>query len=496
MFWVPRPLLGRMLLLLALGLGGWFAPKASAQDVAPKDGLFITVLDPITDVSINTIKAKIKKAIERQNRKIQIVVFDFNPFEQPAGTSNFIACNELAEYIRNLTLGQVHPSYPRMHTVAFIHKEVSKHTVLPVLACGERVMSNQVKPKSNEYLAKLGDVLRGQEVLSTAAKSAYEAIAETYPSKDLILRMTDRNLILKKVTTPEGVRYVDEKRLPKLLADDKNIKVDPDGPAGLEAGKVMFDPETALKYGLCKALYNSRADLAAALKLPRQALSEDWIVDAPRPTLFDVRGLDKGNLESLERRIRTAVGHGSNFIVLKIDAQGGDTRHVPALAQWLRDLKDNNNIPVKTVAYVPPGRTLGAATFLALRCNDIVMAKDAALGDFSYLLQEKETKAEDLQRLRSMLVPLAKEQGYPPRLFEATLDPDMVLYRVKDRADPSDERLVTEQELDKDKQAAQPRWHSMGRLSRPEGKLLKISADLAREWRVAPYADVETLPAL
>ena len=76
---------------------------------------------------------------------------------------------------------------------------------------------------------------------------------------------------------------------------------------------------------------------------------------------------------------------------------------------------------------MPPGRSSGAATFLALACNEIVMANDAALADFTYL------PADQVDDVKTMLLPLAAEQGYPPLLFEATLSKDLALYRVQNR---------------------------------------------------------------
>ncbi len=155
---------------------------------------------------------------------------------------------------------------------------------------------------------------------------------------------------------------------------------------------------------------------------------------------------------------------------------------------WLRRPKccgtprDDNHLPVKTVAYIPPGRSLGAATFLALACNEIVMAPDAALADFAYLPREQ------LDDVKAMLLPLAREEGYPQVLFEATLTKDMVLYRV--RTKDGEDRVVGEND------AKNPAWQKISRLDPGPGGTLKVTAALADEFHIAQSTAIGSLEAL
>src|SRR5947209_20320081 len=93
---------GRALVLfLALCGGSVRVPSpASLHAQESKDGMFITVPNPIDDKAVSQIKHKVQDAIERQNRNITIIVFDFNPQGQPSGTSDWNSPNHLAEYIR------------------------------------------------------------------------------------------------------------------------------------------------------------------------------------------------------------------------------------------------------------------------------------------------------------------------------------------------------------------------------------------------------------
>src|SRR5262249_43800629 len=114
--------------------------RARAEPPAREDGLFISIRNPITSDVVDNVKAKTKRALERTDRRIRTFIFDFNPGEQaeghPSGTKEYGPCHDLAAYL--LTLQEV-------KTVAFVHNEVTAHTVLPVLACTDIIMSSEAK---------------------------------------------------------------------------------------------------------------------------------------------------------------------------------------------------------------------------------------------------------------------------------------------------------------------------------------------------------------
>src|SRR5207244_8592311 len=132
-------------------------------------------------------------------------------------------------------------------------------------------------------------------------------------------------------------------------------------PDALQVGNAVFDALQAFELGLSSGIKNSPAELAAALQLPRKSLTEDWLVVHEKiyPWRIEVRGpLDKGKVEAIERRLKKAVRQGANFVILQLEAEGGETKHVAATAEVLRALRDDNNLTIKTVASVPPGRAL------------------------------------------------------------------------------------------------------------------------------------------
>ena len=488
-FTKPAAAPGPALVLVLLLWGDMGRPQAlcHAQPAPTRDGLFITVPNPIDDKAVSQIERKVQEAIERQKRNVSIVVFDFNPQGHPSGTSDWNSPNRLAEYIRNLQQGTVPgKNYPNMATVAFVHNQVTKHTVLPVLACRQVIMSNEMDATTRQSKARLGDVTReltGQ--LGETTRLAYTGAAQHFASPDLVQRMLHRDLVLKRVKTADGPRYMSQKSIQALEQTKQPFTVDDQVPDYLQVGNALFDAQQALELGLSSGIKNSQAELAAALNLPRKSLTEDWLVVHEKiyPWRIEVRGpLDKGKLEALERRLKSAVSRNANFLILQLDAEGGETMHVASTAQMLRTLRDENNLPVKTVAYVPPGRALGAATFLALACNEIVMGRDAVLADFNYL------PAEQADQVKAMLIPLAKEQGYPPLLFEAALTKGLVLYRVRTRE--GEDRLIAEADM------KNPGLQKISRLDTDPKQLLKITAPLAEEFKIAQSTDVGSLEAL
>jgi membrane-bound serine protease (ClpP class) len=466
----------------AVLLAFFVASVGFSQESSRKDGLVLTVPNPIKGDTAELLRKKILDAVDRQKRTIETIVFDFNPGELPAGSTSFGSCLELADLIRKLQLGD--PGLPRVTTVAFIHKAVTKHTVLPVLACGQIVFGPD---------GSLGDVPR-EELAKATVRTAYREQAKYHTSPDLIQRVVDPDLAMKRVKTPLGERVVSAATFEEWTKQGKDMAVVPRELPGLEPGKVLIDAETALDVGLARGIFGGRGELVDALGLPRRSMTEDWLIDrTPVAWRIEIRGpIDAGKLQSLERRIKYAIGRNANIIIIQIESDAGDIRNVANLANELRSLKDNTGVnPVRTIAWAPPKRALGAGTFLALGCTEIVMASDGVLSDFRYL------RPADRKIVSEMLLPLAKSQGYPPLLFEATIEPNTTLVRVRSKANPNGPMQLTPfSEFQIDQKSPLPRWSNFGVLTPGEGGLLTITPPLAREFQVASATDIDTVEAL
>jgi membrane-bound ClpP family serine protease len=410
--------------------------RSRADEIGP-DGLFITVPNPITESAVLQIEERVKDAVERQGRTLGVVVFDFNPNAKPAGTSNVFPCMQLKDYIGRLGLGQV-PKCPKVLTVAYVQEEVTDHTVLPVLACREIVMSSK---------GKLGNVLRSQEKpLPKEARQAYEDVAKAWPIPGLVA---------------------------KLLEPSKTLS--------------MFDADEAQKVGLRKALLESRPSVKEQYGLPALSLREDALQGrTPVVWRIEIHGaLDAGKLNSLERRWKEAIRKKANTIIFHLDCEGGETVNAAQYAEKIRTLTDDGGVlPVKTIAYVPPGRSLGAATFLAVGCSEIAMAPDARLGGFDYL---QSATPGDRAVKQTALADLARQQGYHVAFFQAMLDPKLSVYLCRHRTRTGTLALRTDADLaQKDNDWVAQKLVVAG----DKDEFFSLDAKTAHQYGIARYADI------
>src|SRR5438876_6462890 len=88
-----------LVFMLALLAGTLAGTPARAQPA--RDGLFITVPNPIDDKAVSQIERKVQEAVERQKGNITIVVFDFNPQGLPSGSSDWNSPNRFSEFTRH-----------------------------------------------------------------------------------------------------------------------------------------------------------------------------------------------------------------------------------------------------------------------------------------------------------------------------------------------------------------------------------------------------------
>ncbi len=444
-------------------------PAANAQGKF-KDGLFITVENPITDSTTETIKYKIEDAKERQGREIEAVIFDFTS-QGVAGTSKSGPCIELKNLIQKL-------NQQNINTTAFVDGRVTKHTVLPVLACSQLIMSND---------ASLGYIREGNVELTAEVLAGYKDIINKRPGQGALIRkMLDGDLTISKVETAQSVEYVTARELDVKKAKGEIRKVLEN--RILDPGRALFKADEARKYGLCQAIFESRKAIQQNMNLPPQSLQEEWLVSGtPVPWVVKLTGtVNSGKLSSLRRRIGNAIRQGSNLVILHLDCEGGDTSGAAQFVDYLREKRKAN---IKFIAYVPENRHLGAATFLALGCSEIAMASNSSLGDFAYLADQSE---DDREYVRKTLVKLAKDR-YPEELFKATLKRNLGLSVVVLKDNPEVKQLVTLKEYDEDQNSPNPRYSKVADLLPNNDGFLKIDAGTAKDWGIVYYNDLNSL---
>src|SRR5262249_30494411 len=125
-------------------------------------------------------------------RPVFKLIFDFNPDGVPANSADFGACYNL--------VGELRRAQDRgARTIAYVHAAVTRHSVLPVLACDEIVFPRE---------GKLGEAVEPGEALPRPKRAAYEEVAGSRFAPAVVQKMFDKNLALVKAKPNEpGPRY-------------------------------------------------------------------------------------------------------------------------------------------------------------------------------------------------------------------------------------------------------------------------------------------------
>ncbi len=468
----PRGFRSSWLLALVGSLSLYAPAPTRADDKTAEESLFVTVRNPITDQEFNRVKAVTSAAVERWKKAGQRgrlkIVFDFNPDNQAAASDQFASCLSLADTIQKLN---------GVMTVAYVHKDATRHTVLPILACQELAMSGD---------CRIGNVrTEGDDKLPADAESFYKerlvymydemAKARGRPAA-VVLKMLDRNLDVLQGRRNDGSPWFIDRRLRKQ-ADMAAVNDDPVLPAGTAGFYTMAE---AQKFGLRPHRLDTRQDVAQAYDMPDASLREDPLEGrTPVAWQLEIRGpLTRALEETIRRRVTRAVGLGANLVVVQLECAGGDPVVARDLGEFFRTLKDTTGrYPVMTVAYVTD-LARDHAVFLALGCSEIVMRRGAKLGDYEAYLQNR-PNADTLARA---LEGFAQERAYPSLPARAMVDRDMTLFLGRAKANPSERRFlkVTETEDDIAADRAGPnKWNP--EVIKPKGQLLVLDGPRAQE---------------
>jgi membrane-bound ClpP family serine protease len=486
----------RAVLVLAVALA-WAA--AARADNTVVEGQFIAVDGPINaDVAGQVVRIMDRYAQrfrddkrgddKRKADRVLKIVFDFNPRGEANVSPNFGPCYELATAIRKLQ---------DVTTIAFVHGQASRHTVLPVVACKELVLSQQ---------SVLGPVV-GKDDPSVAHEApewaAYKYITRNrIRSPDVVLKLLDRDMEVFEGRNGQGAVFFIDPR-DKDERAEKQIEVLDPNPV-VPKGLASYTPALAKRLGLANDTKEaeSKEQVANLYQMPAASVRDELMGRAPSAWKVTVTGqVTRAAYESLTRRIRQAVGGrpgrpGANLVILQLECGGGDWGAAVELARFLQTLKDDSGqMKVETVAYIPE-RAPDTAAILAFGCSKIVMVArpvqgqaaphEAELGDFSALVPAP----TPLQI--SALEELLEAGKYKKVLARGLLERDLVLHEVV-RKDSGDWELLTDEEWKEDQ--AKAKRYDYRRQLKSAGEPLVLKASRAKELRVASDV-VDGLPAL
>jgi membrane-bound ClpP family serine protease len=456
--------------IAALAWIGVPAPAALAQNA---EGLFVSVSNPITTDDVNRIKRQVTSRLEGQTNRPQpvAIIFDFNPGSKPASTADYGECLNLADFITKLR--------GRVTTVAFVHDKVTGHTVLPVLACKELVMSKG---------AQLGPVLtESVQPLNQNKKEAYRETLEALGRRALlpvVQKLFDPDVQLIKGRDARGaVQYADARGEEKKPPSARLVGVEP--VKGVQDREVAaYTTATARDVGLCKQVADTYKDVTEIYGLA------PWRADplaGATPEVFRwklTKEVDGALRESVGRVIRDVRKRGGNVLILEIDCPGTDLIAARALADDLikAQYPEGDDRPLQIIGFIP-GQASPAGTVIALGCTDIVMfrpkpdateAQEAELGNFSKYIQS--VKPADVQAALVSIRQLAEAQNYPAILIDGLFNADLEILRVTGKTDNRFRRLMSAEDYAKN----QADWN-VDKTIKPKGQLLKLTATTAWE---------------
>jgi hypothetical protein len=163
------PIYRSVLILAVAALSAAQTPRYALAQDAPAPGLTVQLPAVITEETTARLRAAVYVPLRRYQAACKRdgkpadgfeLLCDFNPppDARPDATDKYGPCWELASYLLELR-------HKNVKTRAYVHGEVSRHAVLPVIACGDVVMSSD---------ARLGKVVEAGGSLLASEKAAYE----------------------------------------------------------------------------------------------------------------------------------------------------------------------------------------------------------------------------------------------------------------------------------------------------------------------------------
>ncbi len=474
----------RSLTLPVLILASLFIPATPALGQNAEDGLFVTVRNPISSDVVQQVRNQVDQRLNKEGRPLRVVVFDFNPDDKDVTNANFGTCYELADYIDQLRA--------RTTTVAFVHGKATGHTVLPILACKELVMS-----KSGAFGSVLTDSVRTVKDIEQKAyekfagdrKAQWAAIRKMFdPSVELALGVANPGGAF-----PAGAKvYIDKAN----AAERKSVAVPADVTFTQPGQVALYTADQARTLELSKGSAETRQEVAELYSLPPSVTQIDILQGrSPEAYRYTLTGeVDGAMKESMNRILRDLKRKKGNVLILTLECSGGDLGVARSLADDLRAAGTGDDA-IEVIAYVPESAPDSAA-FIAFGCHKIVMSKrkdtadpdrpndyqEATLGDFERFIKENRPGTVDAHR--KSLKELAEGRGVPGIgiLVDGMFDRDLEIVQAVKKNQATHRRLMSRAELEADKD----NW-TEARQIKPKGQLLKLTASMAEELGVARY---------
>jgi membrane-bound ClpP family serine protease len=480
--------LSGLIRLAPLALLALFVGSPAHAQAPQEDGVFVTVSNPITGPAINSqIKPAVEAAKNDRSRNVKKIIFDFNPSDKDAATEDYGPCSDLADYIRSLAQNGFTP-------IAFVHGKATRHTVLPILACEDIVMSSG---------AQIGEVWHRDRPVTQNQLNHYLTLAGVMRG-GAVHKMIDKDVKLVTAQFKGQVIYVDPRRVEAKDPAYADVRITDPTPVPMPAGIQLYSNEHAQRFLKVRYQAESRTEVQEKFGLsPGSHAGDPLKGEAIRPVLIRITGtIDTPLRETVRRQIETAKARKENTFFFWIETGShGDASAARNLADDIVTLGQDSNYPARTIAFIPD-QVPELGIFLAFACQEIVMylgtGAEASLGDFSGIVNQPPNQQRrgvpDI--IRRNLVDLAEKTGHSKILVEGMFDKNLVIVRARNNA-TGERRLMTDAEL---QAQADKNWvREPGGPVKEKGVLLKLTATSAKNLRIAktvPNKDVNEVYAL
>ena len=324
------------------------------------------------------------KGVPAAERPVFKLILDFNP-QGKAFTSEFGPAYDLAQSLRLLK------NRGSLTIFGWVHGEVQRHGVLPLLACDNIYYSKD---------ALVGGVVGDSgEFLSNTIRTAYDEITAGRFARVVIRKMYAPDLVIVKATNPKGREIFVERG------------EDPQGEIVLQAGKEgRYDFAAAKTFGISEQEpAENLGALAAILRLSAKSLGDATVSNRELvPWRIVLTGpINPELFERFKRRVIRAVGQGANCLILQFECGQGMAESALEIASFIRDLEKSSRVnPIKTIAFHTT-RARDLSLIMSLACSKIIMEEGASLGPLDdALISNPETRL----RLRTQLEDLLQEK--------------------------------------------------------------------------------------
>ncbi|MCY2972482.1 MAG: hypothetical protein NTZ30_17700 [Planctomycetota bacterium] len=324
------------------------------------------------------------KGVPAAERPVFKLILDFNP-QGKAFTSEFGPAYDLAQSLRLLK------NRGSLTIFGWVHGEVQRHGVLPLLACDNIYYSKE---------ALVGGVVGDSgEFLSNTIRTAYDEITAGRFARVVIRKMYAPDLVIVKATNPKGREIFVERG------------EDPQGEIVLQAGKEgRYDFAAAKTFGISEQEpAETLGALAAILRLSAKSLGDATVSNRELvPWRIVLTGpINPELFERFKRRVSRAVGQGANCLILQFECGQGMAESALEIASFIRDLEKSSRVnPIKTIAFHTT-RARDLSLIMSLACSKIIMEEGASLGPLDdALISNPETRL----RLRTQLEDLLQEK--------------------------------------------------------------------------------------